>query len=540
MQDSYGTKSARELLRILFQHSGKILAIVILLTGSTFVFCQFWAVPTYRSEVGLMFKRPANGSPLSTDSPEHALEVFVKAQQQIVMSDLVLTRAKVISEDPALRRQWFGLRQALQEAEAKDGDVRARRARIDAFLRTGDAVPARVEVLLNDEQRALAKFRDSVEFETPGGERVALTESFTIAVDRPGPKTVPDSHKEAMYAADILADMYIVRHRQLQQVLSDPGKRVMDTVVDTIERQVDGHRRNYETFLREHTADIGVLEQLLKSGSEHGIQIVLTQIRESDARLHLDLARAKAVRDVVMKDLPEKALEAGGIDQMPDEEVAAAVANISAELLDGNPLILRTKQAVTDLETDRSRLRTQFTDESRNVRYIERDLRSHRNQLLNAIVAHVRGLRVTIRALEEQRARNAELRDEYARRHGEITRNLAQYVRLKNDLTVAEEQLADLKGQRVRAEASSLRASEAVTIHKMGAASVPDPGRPKSPRTLLFTIIAALASILIGVAVAFSADHFDHSLRSSDEAERYLGMPVLGSIKRHSGGIVVA
>ena len=539
MSETDGTRSARELLRILFQHSGKIITVFILLTGTTFVFCQFWAVPTYRSQVGLIFKRPANDNPLASDSPEHALEVFVKAQQQIVMSDLVLARAKVISEDSGFRRTWHSFRSNLTGAESQGGDVRSAQAAIDGFLTEGP-VADRVKALLSENQKDLAEFRESVELETPGGERVAVTESFTIAVDRPGPKTRIDSHLDALYAAEMLVDMYIVRHRQLQQALRGPGTRVMNNVVASFQTDVDAHRKAYDDFVRQNTSDIGLLEQLVKSGSEHGVQIALTRLRESDARLHLDLARARAIREVITADLPPKALEAGGVDAMSGDEVAAAVANISAELLDENVFILRTKEKVADLEAELAGVRTQYTDESRNVRYLERDVRSLRNQLLGAIVAHAQGLGVTIRALEEQRARNSELKDRYAKEQTQITQKLGHYVRLKNDMKVAEEQLADLKGQRLRAEASSLRASEAVTIHKLGEASIPDPSRPKSPKTLLFTLIAGIISLLIGVAAAFIADHFDHSLRSSDEAERYLGLPVLGSIKRHSGGIVAS
>lgn len=539
MSETDGTRSARELLRILFQHSGKIITVFILLTGTTFVFCQFWAVPTYRSQVGLIFKRPANDNPLATDSPEHALEVFVKAQQQIVMSDLVLARAKVISEDSGLRRTWHSFRTNLTDAESQGGDVQSAHSAIDGFLSEGP-VADRVKVLLSENQKDLAEFRDSVELETPGGERVAVTESFTIAVDRPGPKTRIDSHLDALHAADMLVAMYIVRHRQLQQALRGPGTRVMNNVVASFQTEVDAQRKAYDDFVRQNPSDIGLLEQLVKSGSEHGVQIALTHLRESDARLHLDLARARAIRDVITADLPPKAIEAGGVDAMSDDEVAAAVANISAELLNDNVFILRTKEKVADLEADLARVRTQFTDESRNVRYLERDVRSLRNQLLGAIVAHAQGLGVTIRALQEQRARNSELKDQYAKEQTQITQKLGHYVRLKNDLKVAEGQLGDLKGQRLRAEASSLRASEAVTIHKLGEASIPDPSRPKSPKTLLFTLIAGVISLLIGVSAAFIADHFDHSLRSSDEAERYLGLPVLGSIKRHPGGIVAS
>ncbi len=539
MNDPQATRTARELARILFQHWAKIFIIVVLLTGGTFVFCGYWATPIYRSEVSVMFKRPRNDNPASVDSQENALEVFVKAQQQIVMSDLVMARAKVIAQDAELRRRWFTLRDALRQAQSVGGDIAAVQTRIDDFVRKG-AVATETEALLTGKQDTLTKFGKSVDLETPGGERVAMTESFTIRVDRPGSKRQAESYKNAMYAADLVADMYMVRHRQLQEALNEPAGRVMQNIVQAVDHDVERLRSAYADFVRDNAGDIGVLEQLIKSGSEHGVQIILTRIRESDAALYLKLVRARAIRDVIRSDLPPEALESGGIDKMADAAVAAVVDNISAELLGDNAVVLSMKEKVAALEAKRANLRTQFTDDSRDVRYIEQEIRAVQRQLLRAVVAHARGLHVTIKALEEEQAGNRELLEKTAREQSRITSKLATYVRLKNDLKVAEMQLARLKEQRVTAEANSLRAREAVTITKLNPASVPDPDKPVSPRTLLYTAVALVVSLLMGLAIAFLADHFDHTLRSTDEAESYLDVPVLGSVKRYGGGIVVS
>ncbi len=82
-------------------------------------------------------------------------------------------------------------------------------------------------------------------------------------------------------------------------------------------------------------------------------------------------------------------------------------------------------------------------------------------------------------------------------------------------------------------------ARESITVRKLDEASVPDPTRPIVPQTWLYTVVATIVSILIGVALAFLADHFDHTLRSAGDAERYLGVPVLGSVKKRGRRLVV-
>lgn len=548
MHDTFRTKTRRELVRVLFRNWFLIAFTVLVVAGGTLVYSKAVAKPIYRSHVTLMFKQPVNDSRISTDSPERALEVFVKAQQQIVMSDLVLARALVIAEDPNLRKQWEQLKGRLQAVTAKrEGDVSAINGEIDRFLSAKTAenvagtVPNRVRSMLEGDQEELKKFAKSVELETPGGERVALTESFTILVDRPASSDRDDGHLDAKRAADLVADMYMVRHRQLQQALSDPAIRVMSTVVHEIGNEVEQRRSAYEQFVEANAADIGVLEQLLKSGTEHGIQILLTRIREADAKLHLDLARTRALRNVILADLPAPALEADGVDAMSDEEVAAATANdIAAELLKDNAALLSLREKLAQLEAQRAKLASKFIPESRNIRYLDEEASRLKRELLRTLVAHANGLNVTIRAYEEQQAKNREMLASTAAQQNAITRKLTQYIRLKNDLEIAQKQLDDLREQRIAAEANSLRAREAITISTLDEASTPDPDRPVAPRPFLYTLIALVVSLIMGTGLAFLTDHYDHTLRSSDEAERYLGVPVVGTVKRYGGGLVTA
>ena len=544
MHDPYATKSAREILRVFFRHWKMLLAVVVLLTGGTWAACTFLVTPVYRSQVSLIYKEPRNDNATTVDSSERNLEVFVKAQQQILQSDLVLARTLVIAGDDSLRKQWESLRKKLDAAMQQGTGVAAAQQEIDAFLTNGagkqaGTVSEKVQTLLTSGQDDLRRFRKSIDLETPGGERVALTESFVVKVDRPSPAGKADGHKDAYHAADILADMYMVRHRQLQTALTAPGARVMQSVIEEIDKDVEGKRRAYEAFVQKYPGDIGVLEQLVKSGAEQGVQIVLTRIREEDARLQLKLARSKAVQGVITADLPPESLTPGGIEKLTEDQVNAVAMNIPAEVLSDNAIVLAMREKVANLASRRAKLTPQYTPEARIMRNLSDEIAQMKRQLVQTVVAHAMSLRVSIKAIEEQLAKNGEVLKGTLAEQNETTRKLAEYIRKKNDLMTAEAQLADLKKEAVAAEAGSLRARDIVTIRKMDEASMPDPSKPNSPKTMLWTLVALVASMLIGTAMAFLADHFDHSLRSSDEAERYLGVPVVGTVKRYGNGLVL-
>ena len=539
MSNPNGTRSLREIVRILFEHWFLILFVVALGTAGTWYLCEQVVPWKYRSQTSLVFKRPANKNPLASDSPEHTLEVFVKAQQQIVMSDLVLARTKTISEDPTLYKEWTRLRTDWINAEnTTDRKVDDILAQIITFL-NDPKVASKIKRLLEQDQEQFISFRKSVKLETPGGEQVGMTETFTLTVDRPADRNVQGSYRNAEYAARTLADMYLVRSRELQQALNDPAERLMEGVVSNYQKEYEEKESAYNKFIHENAGDIGVLEQLLRSGTEHGIQVLYTKFRESDATLFLELARDKSLFEVMKSSLPEKAFEVGGIAKMSDDEVGNAAARIPTEFLEGNIVFVEHAKTIASLSAKLAKAQAQYTDTNRDMIYLRQQISAGKRLLLEGIVAHALGLEASIKAREQQRQENEKLVNEASDERSRVQSKLAEYARVKNEFEVAQKHRERLEQDKVSAMATRVLSREPVNISRLDDASVPDVKKPVSPQTMLYTIVAGLASLLLAVALAFMADHFDHTLRSSIDAERYLGVPVLGSVKKRGRRLIV-
>ena len=58
------------------------------------------------------------------------------------------------------------------------------------------------------------------------------------------------------------------------------------------------------------------------------------------------------------------------------------------------------------------------------------------------------------------------------------------------------------------------------------------PTRPSSPRLLLDVVLGGIGGLVVGLALAFAAEQFDHRLRSASDVERETGLPVLATIPR--------
>ncbi len=65
------------------------------------------------------------------------------------------------------------------------------------------------------------------------------------------------------------------------------------------------------------------------------------------------------------------------------------------------------------------------------------------------------------------------------------------------------------------------------------------PGAPSSPNVRLNLIGGAIVGIIAGIVVAFVYNYFDTSVKSLEDAERYLGLPVLGVIPQDAGLLIL-
>ncbi len=107
--------------------------------------------------------------------------------------------------------------------------------------------------------------------------------------------------------------------------------------------------------------------------------------------------------------------------------------------------------------------------------------------------------------------------------------NLSKIVKLTQEVNSREREYLM---QRERLDSSRiLKTSE---IEKEGSIKVIDqatpPGSPDSKKKLVLLGVGFMASILFGLGMAFIAEFLDDTLKSREEAERYLKLPILGTI----------
>jgi len=78
---------------------------------------------------------------------------------------------------------------------------------------------------------------------------------------------------------------------------------------------------------------------------------------------------------------------------------------------------------------------------------------------------------------------------------------------------------------------------QVVSIMKLDNVQIIDvakiPEEPVKPRPLLNTAIAGVLGVMLGMGVVFLIEYLDNTIKTPEDIERYLGLPVLGIIPMH-------
>ena len=112
------------------------------------------------------------------------------------------------------------------------------------------------------------------------------------------------------------------------------------------------------------------------------------------------------------------------------------------------------------------------------------------------------------------------------------------YQQLQDEENTAKSNY-DVEYNRVM-EAARTQAAAAVPVlvRLLDGPSLPDAQDPRRPIVWLNILIAVVSGLVLALVYAFLGDHFDHSLKSIDDAEQALGVPVLASVPKLGRNII--
>ena len=181
------------------------------------------------------------------------------------------------------------------------------------------------------------------------------------------------------------------------------------------------------------------------------------------------------------------------------------------------------RSALEELSTKEAQLRTAqqvWTDEHNAVKELQQSIATLRQQTLPSL---------TTALLEELRRREGELgrRIESASRElRSIPTRTIEEMRLRREVDVAEALYSSLQTR--YEEARLAEASAVADVQPLDAAVAPQ--RQEADRSMQFILMAVLASIGGGLALAVLLDRLDTRVRYPDQITHELGLDILGAV----------
>lgn len=516
MAKDYTSRTLREIVRILACRFVGILVIIGIVVGAVAV-ATVLAPKWYRSKAEIL-ARPERmiDSGEGWVSLRDRVSLFVITQREIIMSDHVLASALMRFDGYPVRPGSTGPTSAYKPWYS-DQEIQSYSAQNTEHLR---------------------KFRRRVNVETPGGPETTFTQVFTVMLDWPeerrqaaeaGEDSERFAAKRAHDVADCLVEAYLKRYTQLESeqtraradFLSEERLRKAE---DELERQ----RLSLRIFLEEEVrSDLPLVVAMRAQGTglEVGPASLMTQFQAEINKIDAELADLATLKEAVDSEVDK--------DDLTDIVVPDAVTA-------ANPLVTALQEKILKLKLQINQLEPRFTADYRELRNTQEELSAARKDLHDEMRKQSQRLQQKMNSLDARRQILALKVDENSKRVDVLASKAARYEELQRKLDNAESVHKEAKNQFLNAEAAKKMAekNDSFLVRKLDGPSMPDPLLPRRPILWLNLVIAVASGLVLALAYAFLADHFDHTIKGIDEVERYLGTPVLASVPKLGRNII--
>jgi len=509
-------KTLRELAVVIFSHWLAIVAITLIITGATVVACLM-SKKVYRSDVTL-WARQSKATPLEeSPDPMSRLEVFLKTQQEIILSDVVLRRTMARLTDGAITKE---------PADLSDDPSADNSAWENWYKQVGDAA----EKITGKD---VIKFRKKVKVTTPGGEDIAKSEVFTISVEQPQPP------ERAQLAAEILTEEYLIHRRLLQSQVDESSKKLLEKQLDDLRENILGtSEKRLSDFIKNNIkGDLVDMTQFQIANGEVNHQRIRTAFEEDLVKIDAEISENKALKTEVEAQIPPKAMK-DGADALTEKEVLATKLVIPEKVLKNNIIISKLKQKLADLIVARNALKVQFKDDYALVRQKTGEILAATRDIIREVQAELKAIDQHITTLEARRAEIQKLVNDKDKIIDRLSSLYVEYESLQREVELSRRLYDQKRKDLLEADTARQMAQREVLITRVDNATLPDVDRPVKPILWLYTLLAAIVGLLLGTGWAFLADSYNHTVETTDQAERFFGKTVLATVPDVSGGII--
>lgn len=241
---------------------------------------------------------------------------------------------------------------------------------------------------------------------------------------------------------------------------------------------------------------------------------------------NLSLSGATSQLETMIRNLVEARLVRAQAKNNLDQVTRSKGNELSMPIVQRNPLVANLMGTVAEHERKVSELSNRYGSEHPKLLQAQAELKQAKQNLQNQVADVVSGLE---REYEVARTNEAALAAAVA----ETKQGIQGTNRKEFELTALER---EVKSNRDLYDMFMGRLKETSTSSDLQSlvARVVDPAItsdvPVKPKKRMIVSLAFVFSLMLGVAVAFMLEYLDTSVRSAEDAERKLGLPMLAAV----------
>jgi len=363
----------------------------------------------------------------------------------------------------------------------------------------------------------------------PGDTDVTFTQTIRVTVDWPeepalaarlndSPGDLAARRAHEMNAA--LLDAYLLRQGELERRRAERAAEFLRTkALSAARAQLDEASQRMARFISEELGGDLLTVISMSSDSVGGFEPGVAGLsREFTAEMHridAELAETQAL-----------------LEQIRDGRGGDEPVVVPDAIVEANPSIRTIQERAVELQLTLANLTPRFTDAYREVADAKAELQAVRGELRTELDRQAERLGQRMRVLQARRESIAGNVAADRERLDQVAAHVAVYQRLYNDLRTAERIYEGEQRKLVEAATARELASNPVLVNLLDDPSMPSPDAPRRPIVWLNVLVAAFAGLVLALVYAFLADHFDHTVKGLDDAERHLDLPVIASLPK--------
>lgn len=325
---------------------------------------------------------------------------------------------------------------------------------------------------------------------------------------------------EAQAIVNTLANVFIDWNTAYQQTDRTNARLFIESQLHSVEENLRVAEEKLTAYREEERALAPTQETVAKIEQLVRLEASLTEIALSKEELH-------ERRNQVRANLAEQ-----------DETL------ISSTTIAENRFVTELRSRLADLEINLSSAREKYTDRHPTVLALQAEIEDVTRKLsdevqrvigtetrtLNSIHQQLYGtlinLEVETMALNAKEIALLALIEEYEAELRDLPARELEWARLTRDAKMLEELYIMLRTK--HEEARITEAMQAADVQIIDDAILPE--QPVKPRVKLNIAIGGVLGVFLGVGLAFLLEFMDNTLKTKEDAERLLGIPVLGQI----------